>query len=604
MEKFEFQTEVNDLLSLMIHSLYSNKEIFLRELISNASDALDKLHYLTITDEDYKTLSFTPKIDIKLNKEAKTLSISDNGIGMNKDELIQNLGTIAKSGTKNFIKNLSGDHKKDSNLIGQFGVGFYSAFMVADKIEVLSKKPLSDEVFVWSSDASSFSIERSQKDDFGTIITLHMKDDEFLNEYRIESIIKKYSNHIPYPIFMDKSEFDKDGKETTTNSQINRASALWQMPKSSLKASDYEEFYKQISHDSNSPLFYIHTKAEGKVEYTTLFYIPSVEPFDLYRADYQSGVKLYVKRVFITDDEKELLPSYLRFVRGIIDVEDLPLNVSREILQDNAIMRLVKEQSVKKILSELEKLKTSDKEKYEKFFGLFGKVLKEGLYGFNSEKENILKLCLFKSNLKDEKISLDEYKQNMPQSQKEIYFITGKNYETIKNSPMLEKFNQNGTEVIICDDEIDAIVMPMAMEYSGVPIKAVSQLSDENENITQTDSEKAFIAKLKDALKDEIKEAKFTDKLTNFAACLVFDKNDPDFATQQILRQMGQNIPEIKPILAINKNHAIIQKLLQKDDINSVSHLLLDIAKIQDGIEIKDTNSFAKNLTEILAKSL
>lgn len=604
MEKFEFQTEVNDLLSLMIHSLYSNKEIFLRELISNASDALDKLHYLTITDEDYKTLSFTPKIDIKLNKEAKTLSISDNGIGMNKDELIQNLGTIAKSGTKNFIKNLSGDHKKDSNLIGQFGVGFYSAFMVADKIEVLSKKPLSDEVFVWSSDASSFSIERSQKDDFGTIITLHMKDDEFLNEYRIESIIKKYSNHIPYPIFMDKSEFDKDGKETTTNSQINRASALWQMPKSSLKASDYEEFYKQISHDSNSPLFYIHTKAEGKVEYTTLFYIPSVEPFDLYRADYQSGVKLYVKRVFITDDEKELLPSYLRFVRGIIDVEDLPLNVSREILQDNAIMRLVKEQSVKKILSELEKLKTSDKEKYEKFFGLFGKVLKEGLYGFNSEKENILKLCLFKSNLKDEKISLDEYKQNMPQSQKEIYFITGKNYETIKNSPMLEKFNQNGTEVIICDDEIDAIVMPMAMEYSGVPIKAVSQLSDENENITQTDSEKAFIAKLKDALKDEIKDAKFTDKLTNFAACLVFDKNDPDFATQQILRQMGQNMPEIKPILAINKNHAIIQKLLQKDDINSVSHLLLDIAKIQDGIEIKDTNSFAKNLTEILAKSL
>ena len=396
----QFQTEVNQLLQLMIHSLYSNKEIFLRELISNASDALDKLNFLSVSDDAYKSLKFEPKIEIKLDKEKKTLILSDNGIGMNKEDLINHLGTIAKSGTKSFLENLSGDAKKDSQLIGQFGVGFYSAFMVADKIEVLSKKALEDKAYLWTSDASGYEIEEAQKDTQGTSITLHLKDEEFLEPYRIENIIEKYSNHIQFPIFMEKEEIvplseeeqkeNKEPKKELVSSQINKANALWTMQKSSLKAKDYENFYEQNFHDTNKPLLYIHTKSEGKLEYNSLFFIPQNAPFDLFRVDYQSGLKLYVKRVFISDDDKELLPTYLRFVRGIIDVEDLPLNVSREILQENAILKGVKEASVKKILGELGKLKEKDKEKYLSFFKTFGRVLKEGLYGFSTEKENLL----------------------------------------------------------------------------------------------------------------------------------------------------------------------------------------------------------------------
>lgn len=610
-ENFEFQTEVNELLSLMIHSLYSNKEIFLRELISNASDALDKLHYLTLTDERYKKLTYTPRIDISTDKEAKTLTISDNGIGMSKDELISNLGTIAKSGTKNFIKELSGDAKKDSNLIGQFGVGFYAAFMVASKINVTSKKPLEKEAYEWSSDTTNFTIKECKKESFGTTITLFLKDDEFLDQYNIESIIKKYSNHIPYPIFMDKSNYippkegEKDGKTEIVNSQINKASALWRMPKQNLKEQDYFDFYKQISHDSNDPLLYIHTKAEGMVEYQTLFFIPSVEPFDLFRADYQSGVKLYVKRVFITDDEKELLPSYLRFVRGIIDVEDLPLNVSRELLQDNAIMRTVKEQSIKKILSELKKTQESDMDKFKKFYTLFGKVLKEGLYGFSPNKDDILKLCLFKSNLKDELITLDEYKKNMQKEQKEIYYIAGKNAKILKNSPLLEQFNQKNIEVLLCDDEIDSIVMPMVMNYDGTPFKAVKEVELEEEKKEYSSDEKALLAKLNESLKESVKEVRYTTKLDSSPACLVFDKNDPDFATQQLLKQMGQDIGSIKPILELNPNHEIVKKL-QKDELglSKNANILLNICKIQEGIELEDPTTLAKELSDLLLKSL
>ncbi|MBR2157145.1 MAG: molecular chaperone HtpG, partial [Campylobacter sp.] len=474
MAKKKFKTEVNDLLNLMIHSLYSNKEIFLRELVSNASDALDKLNYLCLTNDEYKKLTYSPKIGIRLDKTAKTLIISDTGIGMDEKELESNLGTIARSGTKGFMANLSGDVAKDSNLIGQFGVGFYSAFMVADKIEVISKKALSDEAFKWSSDTKDYTIEPAQKSEFGTQITLYLKDDEFLDEWRIESIIKKYSNHIPYPIFMDKSEYvapkdeQSEGTYEIKNEQINRASALWRLPKSSLKAEDYNEFYKQISHDSADPLLHIHTKAEGTHEYTTLFYLPSNQPFDLFRVDYQSGVKLYVKRVFITDDAKELLPVYLRFVRGIIDIEDLPLNVSREILQENKIMKAVSEASVKKILSELAKLKENDKEKFEKFYNLFGKVLKEGLYGFNPNQQEILNLCLFKSNKRDGLISLNEYKDAMGEEQKEIYYISGNNALMLKSSPLLENFNKKGIEVLICDDEIDPIVMPSVSKFGEI----------------------------------------------------------------------------------------------------------------------------------------
>lgn len=617
-EKFEFQTEVNDLLNLMIHSLYSNKEIFLRELISNANDALDKLNYLSITDDMYKSLEYTPRIDLMLNKDNKTLTISDNGIGMSKDELISNLGTIAKSGTKGFMSKLSGDAKKDSSLIGQFGVGFYSAFMVADKIEVISKKALENVAYCWSSDAVGYEISQSDRKEHGTSIILHLKDDEFADSWRIEGIIKKYSNHIPYPIFMDKTEYvpsseeGKDGSYETKNTQINKASAIWRMSKSQLKDTDYNEFYKQISHDSNDPLLYIHTKAEGKIEYNTLFYIPSTEPFDLFRVDYQSGVKLYVKRVFITDDAKELLPPFLRFIKGVIDVEDLPLNVSREILQENAIMRSVKEASVKKILSELSKLKQNDREKYEKFYQIFGKVLKEGLYGFGNDKEAILDLVLFKTSKTDKFISLKEYKSTMKDGQKSIYYISGNNEEMLKNSPLLEMFKKDDIEVLIMSEDIDTIVMPMVNEFDGTPIKSVSHTDVDEElgikNEEKVDDKKVInsIVKLKEILKDEVKDVRTTSRLNESAACIVYDKNDPDFAMQQMLKQMGQdNLPKVKPILEINPNHELFAKLEANESaLYDIASVLLDIAKINDGINIDSPSEFTKKLTKLLVKAI
>ena len=612
MAKRKFKTEVNQLLNLMINSLYSNKEIFLRELISNASDALDKLNYLALTKDEYKKLTYTPKIEITLDKEAKTLTISDTGIGMDENELENNLGTIARSGTKGFIEQLSGDAKKDSNLIGQFGVGFYSAFMVADKIEVLTKKPLSDEAFSWKSDANDYTIEKAEKADFGTQITLYLKDDEFLDSYRLENIIKKYSNHIPYPIFLQKEKYvasQKEGEEghyESEISQVNKANALWRLPKSNLKEQDYFDFYKQISHDSSDPLLYIHTKAEGVHEYTTLFFVPSVQPFDLFRVDYQSGVKLYVKRVFITDDAKELLPPYLRFVRGIIDIEDLPLNVSREILQENRIMQTVKAASVKKILGELEKIKNSDKEKYAKFYKLFGKVLKEGLWGFSTEKDEILKLCLFKSSKTGELIDLAEYKKSMAAEQKEIYYISGGKAETLKNSPLLEEFNAKNIEVLICDDEIDTIIMPMISEFDKTPIKSVmdADFSDDKGEISAQDLEIA--EKIKENLKDKVKDVKISKRLKNALGVLVFDKNDPNYAMQAIYKQMGQeNLPEVLPILEINKDHEIIKKLTaNQSEIAKISNIIFDLAKLSEGQNIDDASEFAKNVSEIIAKAI
>lgn len=616
-DKFEFQTEVNDLLNLMIHSLYSNKEIFLRELISNSNDALDKLNYLCLTDEKYKSLSYTPRIDIKVDEKAKTLTISDNGIGMNKDELIANLGTIARSGTKGFMQSLSGDAKKDSSLIGQFGVGFYSAFMVASKIEVISKRALSEKAYKWTSDAKSYEIEEASKDGFGTDIILHLNDDEFANSWRIEEIVKKYSNHIPYPIFMDKESYvapkegEKEGTYETKNEQINKANALWRLSKSSLKEQDYNDFYKQISHDSSDPLLYIHTKAEGKIEYSTLFYVPSTEPFDLFRVDYQSGVKLYVKRVFITDDAKELLPPYLRFIKGVIDVEDLPLNVSREILQENAIMRTVKEQSVKKILSELAKVKDNDREKYIKFYKLFGKVLKEGLYGFNAEKEQILDICLFKSSKRDGLISLKEYKEAMKEDQKSIYYISGNNENMLRNSPLLESFKKNDIEVLIMDEEIDTIVMPMVNEFDKTPLKSVSHadINDEIKNDEKVDESKVAntLVKMKEILKDEVKDVRLSSRLSSSAAVLIYDKNDPDFAMQEMLRQMGQgaNAPKVKPILEINADHEIFAKLEKNEAmVYDIAPLLLDMARLNEGMSLENPAKFSELLTKVMIKAI
>ncbi|MGF7493331.1 molecular chaperone HtpG [Campylobacter concisus] len=616
-DKFEFQTEVNDLLNLMIHSLYSNKEIFLRELISNSNDALDKLNYLCLTDEKYKSLSYTPRIDIKVDEKAKILTISDNGIGMDKDELIANLGTIARSGTKGFMQSLSGDAKKDSSLIGQFGVGFYSAFMVASKIEVISKRALSDKAYKWTSDAKSYEIEDAKKDGFGTDIILHLNDDEFANSWRIEEIVKKYSNHIPYPIFMDKESYvapkegEKEGTYETKNEQINKANALWRLSKSSLKEQDYNDFYKQISHDSSDPLLYIHTKAEGKIEYSTLFYVPSTEPFDLFRVDYQSGVKLYVKRVFITDDAKELLPPYLRFIKGVIDVEDLPLNVSREILQENAIMRTVKEQSVKKILSELAKVKDNDRDKYIKFYKLFGKVLKEGLYGFNAEKEQILDLCLFKSSKRDGLISLKEYKEAMKEDQKSIYYISGNNENMLRNSPLLESFKKNDIEVLIMDEEIDTIVMPMVNEFDKTPLKSVSHadINDEIKNDEKVDESKVAntLVKMKEILKDEVKDVRLSSRLSSSAAVLIYDKNDPDYAMQEMLKQMGQgaNAPKVKPILEINADHEIFAKLEKNEAmVYDIAPLLLDMARLNEGMSLENPAKFSELLTKVMIKAI
>ncbi|ALG95733.1 molecular chaperone HtpG [Campylobacter coli] len=606
----QFQTEVNQLLQLMIHSLYSNKEIFLRELVSNSSDALDKLNFLSVSDDKYKSLKFEPRIDIKIDKDKKTLTISDNGIGMDKDDLINNLGTIAKSGTKSFLENLSGDAKKDSQLIGQFGVGFYSAFMVASKIEVLSKKALDDKAYLWISDANGYEIEDATKEEQGTSITLYLKDDEFANSYKIESIIEKYSNHIQFPIFMEKEEFipakegEEEGKTELKISQINKANALWRMQKSSLKTEDYERFYEQNFHDSNKPLLYLHTKSEGKLEYNSLFFIPQNAPFDLYRVDYQSGLKLYVKRVFISDDDKELLPTYLRFVRGIIDVEDLPLNVSREILQENQILKGVKEASVKKILSELEKLKNKDKEKYLSFFKNFGKVLKEGLYGFGGEKDSLLKLMLYKSTKGESLRSLEEYKNDIQGGQKEIFYITGNNESLLRNSPLLEEYKQKNIEVFLMDDEIDSLVTPMLGEYEGLKFIAINQVEDKNELSDEEKNEFApLVAKFKELLKDQVEDVRLTSRLKDSPSCIVYDKNKPDFAMQQLLKQMGQE-QNFKPILEINPKHAIFTGLKNNETFSAdIATLVLNMAKLSEGMGVDNPAEFNASLTKIITKA-
>lgn len=625
MSKHQFQTEVTQLLDLMINSLYSNKEIFLRELISNASDALDKLNYLTLTDDKYKKLEYKPRIDIAIDKEAKTLTLSDNGIGMNEEDLVANLGTIARSGTKSFIQNLSGDQKKDSSLIGQFGVGFYSAFMVAKKIEVTTKKAGEDKAYLWSSEATGeYEIAQATKEDHGTSIKLYLKDEEneFLEFYRIESIIKKYSNHIPFGIWMDKEETiypeddkkDEKPKTEIKNIQINKASALWRMDKTKIKDEDYKAFYKQLSHDSTDPILWLHTKAEGTIEYSTLFYIPSTPPMDLFRMDYQPGVKLYVKRVFITDDEKELLPVYLRFVKGIIDAEDLPLNVSREILQQNRVLETIKKASVKKILSELKKLQEKDKEKYLEFYKNFGRVLKEGLYNDFENREALLDLVMFKSSKRDGLITLKEYKEAMQEEQKSIYYIAGEEEALLRNSPLIEQFKAKNIEVLLLDEEVDAIVMPMVGEYDKTPIKPVNnsdideEIKDEKAEEENKEQYQEVIVKMKEILKDEAKDVKISSRLSDSPSVLIYDKNDPDFQMQQMLKQMGQdNLPKVKPILEINPKHEIFEKLSNGKNatlINDVAYILMDEAKLAEGMKLDDVNAFAKRLNKLIAKAL
>jgi molecular chaperone HtpG len=623
MPKLEFQTEVNQLLQLIIHSLYSHPEIFLRELVSNASDALDKLKYLTLTEEPYKSLPFEPRIDLDLDEDKHQLTIADNGIGMDQDDLVAHLGTIARSGTKNFLSSLSGDAKRDSNLIGQFGVGFYSAFMVADKVEVVSRKAGDTAAWRWTSDGKTgFDIEPAEREQQGTTVILHFNEEgkEYASSWKLREIIKKYSNHIAFPIFLtaDKSEWDENEKKSIkkrTTEQVNSASAMWKRSKSELKDEDYKELYKTISGDWEDPLFWFHTKAEGTMEYTTLFYVPSKAPRDLYQADYKPGVKLYVKRVFITDDSKELMPAYLRFLRGIIDSEDLPLNVSREILQQNKMLASIRSASVKKVLAELKSVATEKPEEYKKFIDEFNRPLKEGLYGDFANREALLDLVRVKSTKAEGWTSLGEVKARMKEGQKGIYYITGGTADLLRTSPLLEIYRKKDIEVLILDDEIDEIIFSGVDKYQDVELKAVNRssagddLKDEAEKDAGSREDlKPLLEKIKGVLGESVKEVRASVRLADSPSCIVSDEDEPSLKMQQMMRAMGQTgFPGGKPTLEINPEHEIVKKLLGSSDeglLNDAAWLLLDQALLVEGVPVENPAVFVQRLNRVLSRAV
>ena len=657
MAEYQFQTEVNQLLKLIIHSMYSNKDIFLREIVSNASDALDKLNYLKVSDDAYKSVKNEPRIDITFDDPNKILTVQDSGIGMDEDDLNSNLGTIARSGTKAFIEKIAEDKSAgESNLIGQFGVGFYSAFMAAKRINVYTRKAGSEKIYKWSSDGTnSYSIEEIKADSdearkygfdkaetCGSAIEMHLNDDskEYASRWKIEELIKRYSDHIAFPIFLHYTQNKYDDKGNITGSedkidQVNSASALWKRPKSELKAEDYNNFYKTISHDGQDPLHYVHTHAEGTQEYTTLFYVPGVAPFDMYQADYQSGVKLYVKRVFITDDDRELLPAYLRFVRGIIDSEDLPLNVSREILQQNRILETIKSASVKKLLGEFKRLgEAADKarkteadkrgddekaaiEKWSAFVKNFNRPMKEGLYSDFANREEISEIVRFKSTDEagtgdDNWTSFADYVQRMKSGQKAIYYITGTDEKNLRSSPLLEAYKNKGFEVLIMADEIDDIVIPSLMKYKDFELKAVNRAgSDEELGVDKDEAKKKEEAfkpvqeKIKKALGERVKDVVLSKRLSDSPSCIVVDENDPGIQMERMMRAMGQAGPGVKPILEVNGDHKIVKALESASDeayIADVSEVLLDQALLVSGAELKDPVNFVKAMNSLLSK--
>ena len=659
MAKYEFQTEVNQLLKLIIHSLYSNKDIFLREIVSNGSDALDKLKYLTVSDDAFKGVKFEPRIDITFDEKDSTLTVQDSGIGMTDEDLTNNLGTIARSGTKAFMEQLTAEASKDSALIGQFGVGFYSAFMAANKIDVYTRKAAGDgKIWHWSSDGTnSYEIEEVAADSAaakkygfdkpelsGSAIEMHLNDDskEFASRWKIEELIKKYSDHIAFPIFLhyEQKKYDDKGKETGSENkidQVNSASALWKRSKSELKEADYNEFYKTFGHDGQDPLHYVHTHAEGTQEYTTLFFVPQTAPFDMYQADYKSGLKLYVKRVFITDDDRELLPSYLRFVRGIIDSEDLPLNVSREILQQNRILDNIKSSSVKKLLSEFKKMgeaadkakkiaeadrKDEDKkaiEKWEKFVRNFNRPMKEGLYSDFANRDEIAEIVRFKSTDasgtgEGNYTSFADYVQRMKQDQKSIFYISGSDEKNLRANPLVKAYTDKGFEVLIMDDDIDDIVIPGFGKYKNeFELKAVNRAGsdedlggDKEEAKKKEEAFKPVVEKIKKALGDKVKEVKLSKTLSGEnPSCIVVDENDPSYQMIQMMRAMGQTGPDLKPILEVNGDHPIVARLKDISDeaeIADVSEVLLTQAMMIAGMEIKEPAAFVKSLNKLLSK--
>ena len=621
MSKREFQTEVNQLLQLIVHSLYSHPEIFLRELISNSSDALDKLRHLTLVDDAYKALPFNPRIDLELNEENKTLTIADTGIGMNEEDLVSHLGTIARSGTKNFLSQLSGDAKRDSNLIGQFGVGFYSAFMVADRIEVVSRKAGEEQAWRWISDGKTgFEIEPAERAVAGTTVLLHLNEEgkQYANSWRLQEIVKKYSNHIAFPIFLtyDKSDWNADEKKsvkTRATEQVNVASALWRRPKNEISEDDFKELYKSITGEIEDPLFWFHTKAEGSLEYTTLFYVPSKAPLDLYQAEYKVGVKLYVKRVFIMDDARELLPQYLRFVRGVIDSEDLPLNVSREILQQNRVLASIRTASVKKILTELKNIAANQPDEYLKFITQYNRPLKEGIYSDFANREMLLDLIRFKSTKVEGLTSFADVKSRMKDDQKSIYYITGGAESLLRSSPLLEIYRKKDLEVLILDDDIDEIIFSGVDKYGEIDLKAVNKIATGEDLKDEAEPDKAealkpLLVKLKALLGDRVKDVRVSARLADSPSCIVSDDEEPSLQMQQMLRAMGQKeIPAPKPTLEINPDHEIVKKLLARPDdavAEDAAWLLLDQALLMEGVPLQDPSAFVGRLNRILNLSV
>jgi molecular chaperone HtpG len=625
-ETLGFQTEVKQLLNLMIHSLYSNKEIFLRELISNASDAADKLRFEALTDKSLFEDDPELKIWVEFDDKARTVTVRDNGIGMTRQEVIDNIGTIAKSGTKQFFDSLTGDQAKDAHLIGQFGVGFYSAFIVADKVTVSTRRAGVEPVHGvrWESEGEGdFTLENIEKKDRGTEVVLHLRkeEDDFLSSFRLRNIIHKYSDHITLPIMMQKEaqgevEKEEDKKETQELERVNQASALWTRPKSEIKDEEYNEFYKHVGHDFEDPLAWSHNRVEGTNEYISLLYVPSRAPFDLWDRNSRHGVKLYVKRVFIMDDAEQLMPNYLRFVRGIVDSSDLPLNISREILQQNKHIDTIKAGSVKKILGLLEDMAKNEAEKYTKFWNEFGKALKEGPGEDFANKERIAGLLRFASTHTDNEeqtVSLDDYISRMKDGQEAIYYITADSFAAAKNSPHLEVFRKKGIEVLLMYDRVDEWLMSSLFDYKEKKLESVTKgeldlgkLEDEAEKKEQektTEEFKDILEKIKQTLGEQVKEVRVTHRLTNSPACLVKDEHDMSGNLERILKQAGQNVPTSKPIFEINPDHPLVGKLKAEADgerFNDLALVLFDQAMLAEGGQLEDPGTFVKRLNELL----
>jgi molecular chaperone HtpG len=624
-----FQAEVKQLLHLVIHSLYSNKEIFLRELISNASDALDKLRFLGLSQSNLYESDADLQIKIGFNEKLKTLTISDNGIGMTRDEIIQNLGTIAKSGTKEFLSHLSGEQAQDSQLIGQFGVGFYSAFIVADKVTVVSRKAglSANEAIQWeSSGEGDFNISEINKAQRGTEITLHLKPEaeDFLSDWRLRSIITKYSDHIAWPIAMKKlAEMDEKEMEAKSESEaktdefetINKATALWTLNKSEISDEEYQSFYQSLTHDFQEPLAWSHNHVEGKQQYISLLYIPATAPFDLWQQEAKHGLKLYVKRVFIMDDATQFLPRYLRFVKGIIDASDLPLNVSREILQENKQVDAIRSACTKRVLSMLEKMASQEPDLYKKFWSAFGNVLKEGPIEDFSNKESIAKLLRFASTHGDsseQTVSFDDYMSRMKASQDKIYYITAASYNAAKTSPHLEIFSKKDVEVLLLSDRVDEWLVGYLSEYAGKKLQSISKgkvdlPTEENEPQVEDKSVEvsAMVDQMKKLLADKVKDVRATNRLINSPACIVADENDLGLEMQRILKATGQALPESKPILEINPEHALIQKMhmIQDDELFAEwAHMMYEQAVLAEGGNLDNPALYVTRVNKLLTQ--